>query len=82
MSLGAADLKSALGKKRRDGKSAPLQPLTAIQRIHIGRLVEKYGDDYQVVRVSQFVKLINLFSLLLPLVTSLLFCRVCSWIQN
>ncbi|KAI4301403.1 hypothetical protein L6164_034686 [Bauhinia variegata] len=41
------DLKSALGKQRRDGKSAPPQPLTAIQRIHIGRLVDKYGDDYQ-----------------------------------
>ncbi|KAI7984144.1 hypothetical protein LOK49_LG15G00225 [Camellia lanceoleosa] len=41
------DLKSALGKKRRDGKSAPLQPLTTMQRTHIGRLVEKYGDDYQ-----------------------------------
>ncbi|KAL5561472.1 hypothetical protein UlMin_031219 [Ulmus minor] len=41
------DLKSALGKKRRDGKSAPPQPLTAMQRIHIGQLVEKYGDDYQ-----------------------------------
>lgn len=42
------DLKSALGKKRRDGKSAPLQPLTTIQRLHIGRLVEKHGDDYKV----------------------------------
>ncbi|CAI9761464.1 unnamed protein product [Fraxinus pennsylvanica] len=41
------DLKSALGKKRTDGKHAPLQPLTKIQRIHVGRLVEKYGDDYQ-----------------------------------
>ncbi|XP_060178705.1 uncharacterized protein LOC132608920 [Lycium barbarum] len=41
------DLKSALGKKRRDGKSAPLQPLTSIQRIYISRLVEEYGDDYQ-----------------------------------
>ncbi|PSS06219.1 Nucleolar protein [Actinidia chinensis var. chinensis] len=41
------DLKSALGKKRRDGKSAPLQPLTNLQRIHIGKLVEKHGDDYQ-----------------------------------
>ncbi|EEF39251.1 nucleolar protein 16 [Ricinus communis] len=41
------DLKSALGKKRRDGKSAPLQPLTTMQRIHIGRLIEKYGDNYQ-----------------------------------
>ena len=42
------DLKSALGKKRRDGKSALPQPLTAIQRVHIGRLVDKYGDDYKV----------------------------------
>ncbi|XP_009608982.1 uncharacterized protein LOC107787637 [Nicotiana tabacum] len=41
------DLKTALGKKRRDGKSAPLQPLTSIQRVHIGRLVEKYGDHFQ-----------------------------------
>ncbi|KAF7804849.1 nucleolar protein 16 [Senna tora] len=41
------DLKSALGKQRRDGKSAPPQPLTAMQRLHIGRLVDKYGDDYQ-----------------------------------
>ncbi|KAI3409425.1 Nucleolar protein 16 [Psidium guajava] len=41
------DLKSALGKKRRDGKSAPPQPLTAMQRVHVGRLIEKYGDDYQ-----------------------------------
>ncbi|KAJ8543297.1 hypothetical protein K7X08_005820 [Anisodus acutangulus] len=41
------DLKSALGKRRRDGKSAPLQPLTTIQRVYISRLVEEYGDDYQ-----------------------------------
>ncbi|KAJ1402351.1 Ribosome biogenesis protein Nop16 [Sesbania bispinosa] len=41
------DLKSALGKKRRDGKSAFPQPLTAMQRFHVGRLVDKYGDDYQ-----------------------------------
>ncbi|XP_059659539.1 uncharacterized protein LOC132306235 [Cornus florida] len=41
------DLKSALGKKRKDGKTAPAQPLTTIQRVHIGRLVERYGDDYQ-----------------------------------
>ncbi|KAI3783167.1 hypothetical protein L2E82_13231 [Cichorium intybus] len=41
------DVKSALGKKRVDGKTAPLQPLTAMQRIHMGALVEKYGDDYQ-----------------------------------
>ncbi|KAK7259331.1 hypothetical protein RIF29_24935 [Crotalaria pallida] len=41
------DLKSALGKKRRDGKGALPQPLTAMQRVHISRLVDKYGDDYQ-----------------------------------
>lgn len=41
------DLKSALGKKRKDGKSAPLQPLTKIQRIHVGRLIDKHGDDYK-----------------------------------
>ncbi|KAL9670678.1 hypothetical protein QQ045_008235 [Rhodiola kirilowii] len=41
------DLKTALGKKRRDGKSAPLQPLTTIQRVHVRRLVEKYADDYE-----------------------------------
>ncbi|KAL6630916.1 hypothetical protein ACP70R_028256 [Stipagrostis hirtigluma subsp. patula] len=45
--LESDDLKSALGKKRKDGKSAPLQPLTKIQRIYIGRLIEKYGDDYK-----------------------------------
>lgn len=42
------DVKSALGKKRKDGKTASLQPLTTIQRVYIGRLVETYGDDYQV----------------------------------
>ncbi|KAK3194076.1 hypothetical protein Dsin_025386 [Dipteronia sinensis] len=41
------DVKSALGKKRKDGKVAPLQPLTTMQRVHIGRLIERYGDNYQ-----------------------------------
>lgn len=41
------DLKSALGKKRKDGKTALPQPLTKMQRCHIGRLIEKYGDNYQ-----------------------------------
>ncbi|KAJ6828392.1 uncharacterized protein M6B38_363230 [Iris pallida] len=41
------DLRSALGKKRKDGKTAPLRGLTTIQRLHIGRLLEKYGDEYQ-----------------------------------
>lgn len=40
------DLKTTLGKKRRDGKPASLLPLTTIQRVHISRLIEKYGDDY------------------------------------
>ncbi|KAG6473845.1 hypothetical protein ZIOFF_067763 [Zingiber officinale] len=42
-----AELKSALGKMRRDGKVAPTQPLTFMQRVHVGKLIEKYGDDYQ-----------------------------------
>ncbi|CAI8619220.1 unnamed protein product [Vicia faba] len=42
-----SDLKSALGKRRRDGKSALPQPLTSIQRLYISRLVEKYGADFQ-----------------------------------
>ncbi|KAI5416847.1 Mcm2-7 hexameric complex component [Lathyrus oleraceus] len=42
------DLKSALGKRRRDGKSALPQPLTSIQRLYISRLVEKYGADFQI----------------------------------
>ena len=46
--LRSLDLKTALGKKRRDGKSGPLKPLTTIQRVHVGRLIEKYGDDYEV----------------------------------
>ncbi|KAH7666735.1 Ribosome biogenesis protein Nop16 protein [Dioscorea alata] len=45
--LESDDLKFALGKKRRDGKSAPLLPLTKVQRVHVGRLIEKYGDNYQ-----------------------------------
>lgn len=42
------DLKTALGKKRSDEKSAPLQPLTTMQRHHVGRLIDEYGDDYEV----------------------------------
>lgn len=40
-------LKAALGKKLRDGKAAPPKPLTTVQRVHVGRLINKYGDDYQ-----------------------------------
>ncbi|KAK1315831.1 Ubiquitin-like-specific protease ESD4 [Acorus calamus] len=45
--LESDDLKTALGKRRRDGKQAALLMLTAMQRLHVGKLVEKYGDDYQ-----------------------------------
>ncbi|KAL6217233.1 hypothetical protein ACLB2K_010450 [Fragaria x ananassa] len=41
------DLKTTLGKKRRDGRPASLLPLTTIQRVRVSRLIEKYGDDYQ-----------------------------------
>nr|GMD60938.1 nucleolar protein 16 [Ipomoea batatas]GMD66746.1 nucleolar protein 16 [Ipomoea batatas] len=41
------DLKSALGKKRRDGQTALPQPLTTMQRVYVRKLVEEYGDDYQ-----------------------------------
>ena len=43
------DLKTTLGKERKDGKSAPLQPLTTMQLTHIRRLVEKHGDDIRLV---------------------------------
>ncbi|KAK1292033.1 hypothetical protein QJS10_CPB17g01312 [Acorus calamus] len=45
--LESDDLKTALGKRRRDGKQAAPLMLTAMQRLHVGKLVEKYGDDYQ-----------------------------------
>ncbi|WOK96115.1 hypothetical protein Cni_G04822 [Canna indica] len=45
--LESDDVKSVLGKKRKDGRAAPLQPLTSMQRVHVGKLIEKYGDDYQ-----------------------------------
>lgn len=41
------DLKSALGKRRRDGKTAPLQRLTTMQRVYVGRLIKKHGNEYQ-----------------------------------
>ena len=42
------DLKSALGKKRRDGDHAPIQRLTKMQRVYMSRLISKHGEDYQV----------------------------------
>ncbi|MCO5582574.1 hypothetical protein L7F22_036472 [Adiantum nelumboides] len=41
------DLKSALGKKRRDGEHAPLQRLTKMQRVYVSRLIMKHGNDYK-----------------------------------
>eukprot|EP00249_Psilotum_nudum_P006262 c19592_g1_i2 orf=438-1025(-) len=41
------DLRSALGKKRRDGKHRPLLRLTTMQRIYVSRLILKHRDDYQ-----------------------------------
>ncbi|KAJ7526471.1 hypothetical protein O6H91_16G007700 [Diphasiastrum complanatum] len=43
----ADDVKSALGKKRKDGKRNPLQRLTLMQRVYVGRLIEKYGNDFE-----------------------------------
>ena len=70
-SLGYLDLKSALGKRRRDGKSAPLQPLTNLQRIHIGKLVEKHGDDYQVRKKFSLEEVCSLLDLSFPFLISL-----------
>jgi len=49
------DVKSALHKKRSDGKKAPLQRLTTMQRVYISRLILKHGDNY--VAMSKDLKL-------------------------
>ncbi|KAI5065012.1 hypothetical protein GOP47_0019707 [Adiantum capillus-veneris] len=41
------DLKSVLGKKRRDGEHAPLKRLTKMQRVYVSRLIVKHKDDYK-----------------------------------
>ncbi|XP_024521917.1 nucleolar protein 16-like [Selaginella moellendorffii] len=46
-SLETDDVRSALGKKRRDGKNAGLQRLTKMQRVHIARLIKQYGNDFE-----------------------------------
>lgn len=46
--LALADLRSALGKKRKDGKSAPVKRLTKMQRVYVSRLITKHGDNYEV----------------------------------
>ena len=43
-----ADVKSVLHKKRSDGKKAPLQRLTTMQRVYVSRLILKHGDNYEV----------------------------------
>jgi hypothetical protein len=42
------DVKSALHKKRKDGKKAPLQRLTTMQRVYVSRLILKHGDNHEV----------------------------------
>ncbi|CAK7356048.1 unnamed protein product [Dovyalis caffra] len=54
-----SNLKSALGKKRREGEHAPLRPLTKMQRVHIDQLVENYGHDYRVGCQFLFLDLYN-----------------------
>eukprot|EP00897_Mesotaenium_endlicherianum_P011074 jgi/Mesen1/9996/ME000072S09412 len=48
------DVRAALGKKSKNGLSAPEQRLTKMQRVYIGLLILKYGDDY--VAMSKDVK--------------------------
>jgi hypothetical protein len=51
----AADVKSALHKKRKDGKKAPLQRLTTMQRVYVSRLILKHGDNHEA--MSRDIKL-------------------------
>lgn len=86
--LVCTDVKSALGKKRRDGKNAPLKPLTTIQRFHVHKLIEKYGDDYQVrMRVVILGAPGPLGALgfrisCIYLYIVFYFCRACLWTQS
>lgn len=41
------ELRTALNKLRKDGKKAPLQRLTKMQRVYVGRLIEKHGADFE-----------------------------------
>eukprot|EP00850_Spirogloea_muscicola_P020432 SM000216S06558 [mRNA] locus=s216:64008:64684:- [translate_table: standard] len=41
-----AELRAALGKKRKAGPGAPIQRLTKMQRVYVGRLVGKHGEDF------------------------------------
>jgi hypothetical protein len=43
-----ADVKSVLHKQRSDGKKAPLQKLTTMQKVYVSRLILKHGDNYVV----------------------------------
>ena len=42
-----ADVRGALGKKKRHAPSVPLPRLTTMQRTYFGRLVAKYGDNFE-----------------------------------
>eukprot|EP00850_Spirogloea_muscicola_P015192 SM000114S24155 [mRNA] locus=s114:294629:295304:+ [translate_table: standard] len=41
-----AELRAALGKKRKAGPGAPIQRLTKMQRLYVGRLVSKHGENF------------------------------------
>ena len=63
------DVKSALHKKRKDGKKVPLQKLTTMQKVYISRLILRHGDNYEVhfhyMRMVIMVLLSNKFSMIL-----------------
>eukprot|EP00271_Cylindrocystis_brebissonii_P012061 TRINITY_DN3012_c0_g1_i1.p1 TRINITY_DN3012_c0_g1~~TRINITY_DN3012_c0_g1_i1.p1 ORF type:complete len:202 (-),score=59.23 TRINITY_DN3012_c0_g1_i1:1400-2005(-) len=41
------EVRAALGLKRRHGPSKPLPRLTTMQRLHVGRLIRRYDQDYE-----------------------------------
>ncbi|CAM6083817.1 unnamed protein product [Calypogeia fissa] len=49
------EVRTALNKLRKDGKKAPLQRLTKMQRVYVGRLMQKHGDNYEA--MSRDIKL-------------------------
>lgn len=83
LSLLYIDFKTALGKRRRDGKKAPSQPLTTMQRAHVLPLIEKYGDDYEVSMCSCFCNILDVcFSFFCVLMDLFSHDRACLGIQN
>lgn len=41
------EVRAALGKKRKHGPSQPLQRLTKMQRVYVGNLITKHGEDVE-----------------------------------